>query len=31
MQGLKNLIIRTEHSEEHSDERTVNELHTCMP
>ena len=31
MQGLKNFIIRTEHGEEHSNERTMSELHTCMP
>ena len=31
MQGLKNFIIRTEHSKEHSDVRTMCELHTCMP
>jgi len=31
MQGLKNSIIRTEHGEEQSDERTMSELHTCMP
>ena len=31
MQGLKNFIIRTEHSKEHSDKRTMSELHTCMP
>ena len=31
MQGLKNFIIRTEHGEEHSNERTMSEVHTCMP
>ena len=28
MQGLKNFIIRTEHGEEHSNERTMSEVHT---
>ena len=31
MQGLKNFIIRAEHGEEHSNERTMSEVHTCMP
>ena len=28
MQGLKNFIIRTEHGEERSNERTMSEVHT---
>ena len=31
MQGLKNFIIPTEHGEEHRNERTMSEVHTCMP